>query len=329
MEKRISLISEDDVKNTLTMDDALQAVEDALCEKGSNRVQMPPKTYIFFKKYEGDFRTMPSYLECPDIAGVKVVNVHPNNPKTYHTPSIMATILLIDPKTGAIFAILGGTTITAMRTGAISGLATKYLARKESTTLAIVGAGTQARTQLSAISKILNLRTVRVYDKNDEAMKRFIEEAEERYSFTTTPATSLEDCVTDADVISTTTPVTTPIIQDAWISPGTHINAIGADAPGKEELDPEILKRATIVVDDLEQAAHSGEINVPLTMGAITMKDIHGELCEIVVGKKTGRTSKEEITVFDSTGLSVLDVATAWMVYKRTQEKKLGSSIFL
>ena len=128
---------------------------------------------------------------------------------------------------------------------------------------------------------------------------------------------------------ATTTPVTTPIIQDAWISPGTHINAIGADAPGKEELDPEILKRATIVVDDLEQAAHSGEINVPLTMGAITMKDIHGELCEIVVGKKTGRTSKEEITVFDSTGLSVLDVATAWMVYKRAQEKKLGSSIFL
>lgn len=311
------------------MDDALQAVEDALCEKGSNRVQMPAKTYIFFKKYEGDFRTMPSYLEGPDIAGVKVVNVHPNNPKTYHTPSIMATILLIDPKTGAIFAILGGTTITAMRTGAISGLATKYLARKESTTLAIVGAGTQARTQLSAISKILNLRTVRVYDKNDEATKRYIEEAEERYPFTVTPSTSIKDCVTDADVISTTTPVTTPIIQDAWISPGTHINAIGADAPGKEELDPEILKRATIVVDDLEQAAHSGEINVPLTMGAITMKDIHGELCEIVVGKKTGRTSKEEITVFDSTGLSVLDVATAWMVYKRAQEKNLASPIFL
>jgi alanine dehydrogenase len=329
LDKVISLISEDDVKNTLTMDDALQAVEEALCEKGFNRVQMPPKTYIFFKKYEGDFRTMPSYLEGPDIAGVKVVNVHPNNPRTYHTPSIMATILLIDPKTGAVFAILGGTTITAMRTGAISGLATKYLARKESTTLAIVGAGTQARTQLSAISKILNLRTVRVYDKNDEAMKRFIEEAEERYPFTITSSNSVEDCVTDADVISTTTPVTAPIINDAWISPGTHINAIGADAPGKEELDPEILKRATIVVDDLEQAAHSGEINVPLSTGMITMKDIQGELCEIVVGKKTGRTSKEEITVFDSTGLSVLDVATAWMVYTRVQEKKLGSSIFL
>jgi len=168
-----------------------------------------------------------------------------------------------------------------------------------------------------------------VYDKNDEAMKGFIEEAEGRYPFTITASNSVEDCVTDADIISTITPVTAPIIKDAWISPGTHINAIGADAPGKQELDPEILKRATIVVDDLDQAAHSGEINVPLTTGAITMKDIHGELCEIIVGKKTGRTSKDEITVFDSTGLSLLDIATAQMVFKRVQEKKLGASIFL
>jgi alanine dehydrogenase len=327
--KAISLISEDDVNDILTMDDALQAVEEALREKGSNRVQMPSKTYIFFKKYEGDFRTMPSYLEGSDIAGVKVVNVHPNNPKNYHTPSIMATILLLDPKTGAIFAIMGGTTITAMRTGAISGLATKYLARKVSTTLAMVGAGTQARTQLSAISKILNLRTVRVYDKNGEAMTEFIKEAKGRYPYTITASNSVEECVMDADIISTITPVTAPIIKNAWISPGTHINAIGADAPGKQELDPEILKRATIVVDDLDQAAHSGEINVPLTTGAITMKDIHGELCEIIVGKKTGRTSKDEITVFDSTGLSLLDIATAQMVYKKVQEKKLSSSIFL
>ena len=329
MEKGILLISEDDVNDILTMDDALQAVEEALREKGSNKVQMPAKTYISFKKYEGDFRTMPSYLEGPDIAGVKVVNVHPNNPKTYHAPSVMATILLIDPKTGAIFAIMGGTTITAMRTGAISGLATKYLARNESTSLAMVGAGTQSKTQLSAISKVLELKVVRVYDKNHDAMKRFMEEAEGRYPFTITASNSIEECVRDVDVISTITPVTSPIIKDEWISPGTHINAIGADAPGKQELDPEILKRATIVVDDLEQAAHSGEINIPLTTEAITMKDVYGELSEVIVGKKMGRTSKDEITIFDSTGLSILDIATAHMVYKKVKENNLGSSIFL
>ncbi len=311
------------------MDDVLLAVEDALREKGFSRVQMPPKTYIFFKKYGGDFRTMPSYLEGPDIAGVKVVNVHPNNPRTHHVPSIRATILLVDPKTGAIFAILGGTTITAMRTGAIAGLATKYLSREESSSLALVGAGTQARTQLAAINKIRGLRTVRVYDMNDQATQEFVEEAEGRYSVTITAASSIEDCVTNADIISTITPVTTPIIQNAWISPGTHINAIGADAPGKEELDPAILQRATIVVDDRHQAAHSGEINVPLTRGLITMKDIYGELSEIVVGQKKGRRTRDEITVFDSTGLSLLDVATAWRVYQKAQEKKVGTSIIL
>jgi alanine dehydrogenase len=329
MSQAISLISEADVQNCLTMDDVLQGVEDALREKGFNRVQMPPKTYIFFKKYHGDFRTMPSYLEGPDIAGVKVVNVHPNNPRTHHVPSVRATILLIDPKTGAIFAIMGGTTITAMRTGAISGLATQYLSQKEATSLALVGAGTQARTQLAAISKIRKLRSVRVYDTNDEATQGFIEETEGHYPFTITTAPSVEECVTGADIITTITPVTAPIIKDAWISPGTHINAIGADAPGKEELDPAILKRATIVVDDLHQAAHSGEINVPLTRGLITMKDIHGELSEIIIGKKRGRTAHDEITVFDSTGLSLLDVATAWIVYQRAQEKTLGTTLHL
>ncbi len=329
MSQAITLISEADVRNSLTMDDVLLAVEDALREKGFNRIQMPSKTYIFFKKYRGDFRTMPSYLEGPDIAGVKVVNVHPNNPRTHHVPSIKATILLIDPKTGAIFAILGGTTITAMRTGAIAGLATNYLSRKESSSLALVGAGTQARTQLAAISKIRTLKTVRVYDTNDQATQEFVKEAEGRYPFTITAASNIEGCVTNADIISTITPVTAPIIQNAWISPGTHINAIGADAPGKEELDPAILQRATIVVDDLHQAAHSGEINVPLTRGLITMKDIYGELSDIVVGQKKGRRTRDEITVFDSTGLSLLDIATAWMVYQKAQENKVGTSIVL
>jgi len=325
----ILLISEAEVQQLLTIDDALNAVEGALREKGRQRVQMPPKSYIFFEKYHGDFRTMPSYLEDSDIAGVKVVNVHPNNPKAHHKPSVMATILLIDPETGAPISIMGGTTITRMRTGAIGGLATKYLARKDAQTLALVGTGTQARTQLSAISKTMTLHAVRAYDANDTALSGFIAEAERRYPFGFTACTSVEDCVTSADVISTTTPVTTPIVRSEWIAPGTHINAIGADAPGKEELDPLLLKRAKIVVDDVDQATHSGEINVPLTKGLITVKDIHAELCNIVVGKKPGRTSADEITVFDSTGLSLQDIATAALVFQRAQENSMGRIISL
>jgi alanine dehydrogenase len=325
----IVLISEAEVQQLLTIDDALNAVEGALREKGLHRVQMPPKSYIFFEKYHGDFRTMPSYLEDSEIAGVKVVNVHPNNPKAHHKPSVMATILLIDPKTGAPLAIMGGTAITRMRTGAIGGLATKYLARKDAQTLALVGTGTQARTQLSAISKTVTLHAVRAYDANDKALRGFIEEAESRYPFDFTACTSVEDCVTSADVISTTTPVTTPIVRNEWIAPGTHINAIGADAPGKEELDPLLLKRAKIVVDDVDQAAHSGEINVPLAKGMIAMTDIHGELCDIVVGKKRGRISNDEITVFDSTGLSLQDMATAAVVFQRARANKMGRIVAL
>lgn len=325
----ILLIPEEIVKDILTMEDAIRAVEEALMEKAAKRVQMPPKTYIFFRKYNGDFRTMPSYLEGLDVAGVKAVNVHPNNPHTYNKPSVMATIILLDPRTGKPISIMGGTTITRMRTGAIGGVATKYLGRKNSETLGLLGAGTQARTQLSAISKILDLKEVRVYDKVDGAVRRFIEEAMKTYNYNFIPCKGVEECVKEADVVSTTTPVTNPIIMDEWITPGTHINAIGADAPGKEELDPKILKRAKIVVDDLDQAVHSGEVNVPIEQGLIRVRDIYGELCEVVSGEKTGRESEDEITVFDSTGLSIQDMATAAIVYNRAKKRKVGEIIYL
>ena len=142
MGNSVLVISEDDVKQILTMEDTLKAVEDALREKAFNRVQMPPKTYIYFGKHHGDFRTMPSYIKRLGISGVKVVNYHPNNPQIHRKPAIMATIILLDPKTGTPLAIIGGATITAMRTGAIAGVATKYLGRMESEVLGLVGAGT-------------------------------------------------------------------------------------------------------------------------------------------------------------------------------------------
>lgn len=329
MHNEVLVISEDIVKDLVTIEDAMKAVEEVLSEKAHRRVQMPPKTYIYFKQYEGDFRTMPSYIQGTNKAGVKIVNVHPNNPLKYHKPVVMATIVLINPVTGAPIAIIAATAITAMRTGAIGGIATKYLARKSSTTLGLVGAGTQARTQLLAISKILPLEEVRVYDKFSNKVRSFIEYSRPYHDLTFIPCDNLEDCVTDADVISTITPVTTPIVENNWISLGTHINAIGADAPGKEELDPKILQRAKIVVDDYEQATHSGEINVPLSKGYLTLDNIHGELSEVVAQKIAGRESEDEITVFDSTGLSLQDIATATIVFERAKQSNRGQWIRL
>lgn len=314
----------DEIKSLLTMDEVLTVVEEAFKEKGFGRVQMPPKPYLFFEKYGGDLRVMPSYLEKLDISAVKIVNSHPENQK-YGFPTVMAVIVFIEPKTGVPLAIMDGTWITAMRTGAASGVATKYLGRKNSQRLGLVGSGTQAYTQLMAMSRIMNLKEVYVWSLREEKAKLFIKKVENQYSNIKFSATkTVKEAVKDADVIVTSTPSRKPLVKDEWVREDTHINAIGADAPGKQELDPKILKRAKIVVDDIEQGCHSGEVNVPLAEGVISKEDIYGELGEIVAGKKAGRTSDKETTVFVSTGLAIQDAVTANLVYKKAIEKGLG-----
>ncbi|MEM3737173.1 MAG: alanine dehydrogenase [Candidatus Bathyarchaeia archaeon] len=330
MAKRILLLSESEVKQALEIEDFLETAELAFKEKALGKTQMPPKSYLFFERYGGDLRTMPSYIESLNISGVKVVNAHPDNPKKYGLPSIIATMILADPQTGSPLAIMGCTWITAMRTGAAGAIATKHLGRPNSRVLALVGAGVQASAQLKCISAVLpHLEEVRVTDLSDEALRRFIEVNRRQFKFRFTPCEDVKRCVEGADVVSTQTPSRAPIVESSWISPGTHINAIGADAPGKQELDPLLLKRARIFVDDVEQAIHSGEMNVPFRQGFITKDDIRGELGEVLTGAKIGRTSDDEITIFDSTGLSLQDVSAAERAYRKARAAKLGRWVTL
>jgi len=311
------------------MNEVLEVVEQAFREKGLGRVQMPPKTYLYFERYNGDLRVMPAYMESLDASAVKIVNVHPDNRK-FNLPTVMAVITLIDPKTGGPQAIMDGTEITAARTGAAAGVATKYLAREGASRLGIVGAGVQATKQLAFILHVTDLAEVRVYDIIEETKKKFVQKAKQQYQdIEIVAAESVEDAVRDADIISTVTPSRKPLILNEWIEEGTHINAIGADAPGKEELDPAILKRSKLVIDDWNQALHSGEINVPVSKGLINRDDIYGELGEIVAEKKKGRTARNEVTVFDSTGLAIQDTVVAKLVYKKATEKRVGMKIEL
>jgi len=324
------LLTENDVKRLLSMDEVMQAVELAFAEKGLNRVQMPAKIYVFFKKYNGDLRAMPSYLEGLDISAVKVVSVHPDNRTQFNLPTVMATLIVIDPRNGALIAIMGGTWLTHMRTGASGGVAAKYLARKDSKVVGFVGAGAQSRTQLMALCALYGgLEEVRVWSRTKETRKEFIDEMKPICPNVNqmVPVEEAENAVQGADIVVTTTPSTVPIVFNDWISPGMHITCIGADAPGKQELDPAILKRAKIVVDDWEQASHSGEINVPLKQGIIKRKDVYGEIGEIIAGLKKGRTSSEEITVFASTGLAIHDAVTANIVYKKALTNRIGQFI--
>jgi len=307
----------------------MEKVELAFKEKGLKRVQMPAKIYVFYRKYDGDLRVMPSYLEELDVSAVKIVNSHPENRVKYGLPTVMAVVVLVNPKNGFPLAIMGGKTLTDMRTGAAGGIAAKYLARKNSKIVGMVGAGAQARTQLASLLEVYGkLEEVRVwglYGTGDE----FAAEIKSKYSNInrTFSVKSVKEAVEGADIVVTATPSRQPLVMNDMVSPGMHFNCIGADAPGKEELDPMILKRAKVVVDDWEQASHGGEINVPLSKGIITKEDVWAEIGEIVAGLKPGREREDEITVFASTGLAIQDAIVAKLVYDKALKKGVGRFI--
>lgn len=326
------LLTDDQVKKLLSMSEVMDAVEVAFKQKGMGQVQMPAKVYLTFDRYNGDLRTMPSYLEELDISAVKIVNVHPDNPSKHKLPTVMAVIVLIDPSRGFPLAIMGGTTITDLRTGAAGGIAAKYLARKNSKVVAFVGAGAQARTQLMALFEVYkNLEEVRVWSRHPKTESAFLTEAEKKYGHCCKfiLEENVEDTVECADIVVTTTPSKVPLVLDDMISPGMHINCIGADAFGKEELDPLILKRAKTVIDDWEQASHCGEINVPLMLQdkILTRDDVWAEIGEIAAGLKAGRISDDEVTVFTSTGLAVQDALTAKIAYDKAIKRGIGRFI--
>ena len=324
---KLRLINQGEVEQTLSMTEVLKLVEQAFLERGNGRAQMPPKSYVFFPRHNGDLRVMPAYLETLNEPGVKLVSVHPDNPTKYGLPTVLATILLFDPKTGTPVCIMDGTFVTVMRTAAASGVAVKYLARKDSRVLGVVGAGGQSLRQVEAIREVLKLDLVQIFDVAGARASELADRIKQQFGLSATAVFSAEELARSSDVIVTVTPSTTPVIHDSWVRAGTHISAIGADAPGKEELEPALLKRAKIVVDDWEQANHSGEINVPVGKGLLTRASIYADIGEVVTGKKKGRTSDTEITVFDSTGLAIQDVITAWQSYRVAVEKGLGMEI--
>tara|TARA_B100001964_G_scaffold245030_1_gene329442 strand:+ start:4276 stop:5253 length:978 start_codon:yes stop_codon:yes gene_type:complete len=323
---KVRWLSREEVKSLLTMTDVMDSVEDAFLQHSLQNVQMPPKIYLDFLKYGGDLRAMPAYLEKQDIGGVKIVNVHPNNPNK-GLPTVMAVLIINDPSTGAPLAIMDATYLTDLRTGASGGIAVKHLAKKNSEIVGMVGTGRQARTQLSAINRIIDVNEVKVTSNSKEDDEKFIEEMKSEVNSEYRICDLEETC--KCDILVTTTPVKQPIIKSAWILEGTHINAIGADAKGKEELDPMILKNGKIVVDDMTQSSHSGEINVPLSKGILEPKDIYAELGNIIEGKIPGRTNSNEITIFDSTGLAIQDIATGFLVYTKAVNNNVGTVLSL
>ncbi len=313
------LLSKKDVQNLINMNEVIPVVEAAFKDCAEGKGMMPPKVYLTVK--DGDFRAMPAAL--PEAAGMKWVNVHAGNPAK-GLPTVMAVLIYNDPATGYPLAVMDATESTAFRTAATSAIASKYLARKDSQNIGVVGAGRQAYMHIIAHAMLFNLKEIRVFDIFPDAAAKLIK------SLAAYPlkASSLEETV-KSDILCTLTPAHQPVVQKKWLVPGTHINAVGADAPGKEELEPSVLNDALVVVDDLRQASHAGEINVPVLKGLFKKQQIYATLGEIVAGRKAGRTDNKTITIFDSTGLAIEDIAVARLLYDKAQKTGTGLNVSL
>jgi alanine dehydrogenase len=281
-------------------------IESAFLSYHNGDVEMPDKSYVDINRHNGDFRSMPAYIEAQDweSSGIKWVNVHPDN-EDY--PTVMGTVILTNPQNGFPLAIMNGTEITGRRTGAVAAVATDYLAEDNAEKLGVVGAGAQSYEQVEAISTVRNLDTILVSDIDNGLEKQFVEHFGKRYD---TRSASI-DKISQCDIICTVTPSTSPILSD--VREGTHINAMGADAPQKQELDRQIVtnKDTRLIVDDISQTIHSGEVSKSYQDGHLSKEDIQ-TLGSVVSSSKS---YSGEATVFDSTGLAIQDIATAHLIY--------------
>ncbi len=330
--RKTLILSRTDMIGLLTPAEYNDCVEHAYRMHGLGRVYMEPKGHIVLDRYPGEWEVMPSYIEehvgagpvRPEAAACKWVSIREDNGK-YDLPTVFSILVYTHPETGFPLAICDGSHHTMMRTGSSAAVSAKWLARKDSRVLAIVGAGSVGRGTLATCADIFPWQEVRVWSRSQATLDRFVEtERPLCPHLELRPSTSLEQVVRGADVVVAGTHARAWIVDDAWISPGTHIAALGADLEGEQELDPRILKRARIFVDDIRQCRTDGEINVALREGLLTEDAIAGEIGKVICGELEGRQSDDQVTVFDSTGIALQDSATVPLEYERALAAGVG-----
>jgi alanine dehydrogenase len=322
--RKTLILSRTEMAGLLTPGEYNDCVEHAFRMHGLGRVYMEPKGHIVLDAYPGEFEVMPSFIEDPPAAACKWVSIREGNAK-YELPTVFSILVYTDPETGFPLAICDGSHHTMMRTGSSAAVSAKWLARKDSKVLAIVGAGMVGQGSLATCNEVFEWEDVRVWSRSQESLDRFVAEEQPKYSsFELQASTDLEQVVRRADVVVTGTHARGGIVLDDWISPGTHVAALGADLEGEQELEGSILERARIFVDDIRQCRSDGEINVPLREGLITEDDVAGEIGKVIIGELEGRQSEDQVTVFDSTGIALQDSATVPLEYQRALEAGVG-----
>jgi alanine dehydrogenase len=322
--RKTLILSRSDMMGLLTPAEYVDCVEHAFRMHGLGRVYMEPKGHIVLDRYRGEWEVMPSYIEEPEAAACKWVSIREDNAK-YDLPAVFSILIYTHPETGFPLAICDGSYHTLMRTGASAAVSAKWLARADSSVLAIIGTGSVAQGTLATCDAVFEWREVRVWSRTQASVDRFLQSERPKFPHLTIEGSiDLEQAVRGADVVVTGTHARGWIVDDAWIEPGTHIAALGADLEGEQELHPAILQRARIFVDDIRQCVPDGEINVALREGLIAESDVAGEIGKVICGELEGRQSDEQITVFDSTGIALQDSATVPLEYERAVAAGVG-----
>jgi ornithine cyclodeaminase/alanine dehydrogenase len=313
------------VEPLIGLKEAIPVVEQAFADLAARRAALFPVIRERIDPYGGFFGVKAGYLEAQGYLGYKGGGFWKDN-RSHGIDGHQSVIVLYDPATGAPLSVIDGNYLTVLRTGAAGAIAAKYLARTDSRTVAIIGCGVQGRIQLDALRHVLPLEGVRYCSRSADSSRRFAAHCRQT-DIEAIACEDAQDAVRGADVIVTSTPSFSPIVKDAWVAAGMHINAIGADTEGKHEVDQAVLARATVVVDSWAQAARLGECQHTVRDGLL--QSAAAELGEIVGGQQPGRTRDDEITIFDATGLAIQDLAVAAYVYEAARTRDIGTHINL
>jgi alanine dehydrogenase len=318
------LLRESEIRTLLGMRALVPLMERTLAEFSTGGAVQPVRTVVPVERHRGFLGVMPAYLTAQEALGLKAVALYPEN-AARALPTHLATVLLLDPGTGALLAVMDGRLITEMRTAAVSAAATRRLARTPVRALALLGAGVQARSHLEALLAVSAPAEVRVWSRTPAGAARCAAEMRERHGVPVAAVGSAREAVRGADVICTVTASRTPVLEGAWLSPGAHINAVGAPRPDWRELDTEAVVRSRLFVDSRDAAlVEAGDVIGPMREGAITPSHIQAEVGEVFAGRHPGRTGPAEITLFKSLGMAVEDVAAARFAYEQAAARGVG-----
>lgn len=326
---QVLIVDQDEVRRLLPMEECIPLMAETLSALARGNAVMPLRQVIALPDGARAFASMPAYLSTPPAIGIKVITIFPRNHGTAYA-SHQGAVLLFEAEHGRLLAVMDAGSITAIRTAAVSAVATRALARPDASRLGLIGAGVQAASHLEAIALVRPLRRVRIWSPSAEHVRRFVERARPRHPFEIQAVTSAEAAVADADILCTVTSSREPVVRGDWVRPGTHVNAVGASVRTARELDGAAMARARVFVDSRESARNeSGDVLLAEAEGAIGDGHVVGELGDVLIGRVAARNSPQEVTVFKSLGLAVEDIASAHHIHGKALAAGIGTRVEL